>query len=131
MGAGEVDGFFFAIHHDLQRAALDDGLRQLADLVALGQVGIEVVLAVEHVDAVERGADGETKFDGAFHRALVQYRQHARQRDVDRGGMGVGRGAEGGAAAGKDLGLGGELGVDLQPDDGLPLHKWNLVRSEG
>jgi len=46
VGAGEIDGSLRIANHDFQRAALDDGLGQLADLVALGQVGVEVVLAV-------------------------------------------------------------------------------------
>ena len=36
------------VEHDLERALLDDRLLVLADLVALRQIGIEVVLAREH-----------------------------------------------------------------------------------
>ncbi len=122
MGAGEVDHSFGVAHLDLQRAALDNRLGQLTDLIALGQVGVEVVLAVEDVDAVKRCADRQAKLDRTFDRALVQHRQHAGQRDINRAGLGVGRCAEGSTAARKNLGTGGELGMHLQPNNGLPLH---------
>src|SRR5881392_1834776 len=71
--------------HDL--SALYDGNLVLTDLIALRQVGIEVVLAREHAPLVDRSADGQAKADGALDRALVQHRQHARQGDVDRRGL--------------------------------------------
>jgi hypothetical protein len=66
VGAGDADGFFHAVAGlvadlDGQAAALDDGQLELADLVALGQVGVEVILAGEDVGAVEFGADGQAE----------------------------------------------------------------------
>ena len=70
----------------------------LADLVALGQVGVEVVLAREDRQRRDLGADRQAEADGALHRAAVEHRQRARQRQIDGAGLRVGRGAEGGGA---------------------------------
>src|SRR5690606_41952632 len=52
----------------------------------------------------------------------VEHRQGAGHAQVDQAGLSVGLGAEGGGAAGENLRLGAELGVDFQPDYGFPLH---------
>ena len=106
--------------HDL--SALNDGNLVLADLIALRQVGIEVVLAREHAPLVDRSAHGQAEADGALDRAFVQHRQHARQGDVDRRGLAVRRRTEGGRGCRKDLRCGRKLRVGFQPDDGFPFH---------
>ena len=110
------------IQYDFHFALADDGLGHLAGLVALGQVGVEVVLALEQRGLGDLGIDRQAELDGHRHGAFIQYRQHARQAQIDGAGLGVGLGAKGGRGAGEDLGLGGELDVDFQPDDGFPLH---------
>ncbi len=52
---------------------------------------------------------------------LVQDRQHARQRDVDGGGLRVGRGAECRRGARKDLRCRRQLRVRFQADDDFPV----------
>jgi hypothetical protein len=47
VGAGQVELEQFAIDEELDHPALHDGNLVLADLVTLGQVGIEIVLAGE------------------------------------------------------------------------------------
>ena len=69
---------------ELDRAALDDRRLVLADLVALGQVGIEIVLAREDRQRRDRRADGEAEADRPLDGAAVEHRQRARQRQVDR-----------------------------------------------
>ena len=66
VGAGEVDASFPPSPRDPRARRPRRWASQLADLVALGQVGVEVVLAVEHVDAVERRADRQAELDRAF-----------------------------------------------------------------
>jgi hypothetical protein len=43
---------------------------ELADLVALGQVGVEVVLARKDAARCDVGANRQAELDGAFYRAL-------------------------------------------------------------
>jgi hypothetical protein len=106
---------------DRDRAADHDRQVHLADLVALGEVGVEVVLAREHALLGDVGADRQAEADRALDRAAVEHRQHAGQGDVHRARLAVGLGAEGGAGAGEDLAGGVELGVDFQPDDDFPI----------
>ena len=123
MGAGDADLLAAAVLElDAHLAPPHHRMFVLADLVALGQVGVEVVLAGEDRARGDLGVNGRAEAHRQPHRRLVEDRQHPRQAQVDGAGLGVGCGAEGGGGAGEDLGLGGELGVDLQPDDGFPWH---------
>jgi hypothetical protein len=48
MQAGDADLLERAILQlDLDNAGADDGMRELADLIAIRQVGVEIILAVE------------------------------------------------------------------------------------
>ena len=112
-----------------------DAQRQvvLRDLVGLGQIGIEVVLAVEdgalRDPAVERQSDAR----GVLHRLLVGHRQHARVPQADRADLRVGRLAEGDLTAAEHLGAGVQLHVDLEADDRFPaaLHRAAVFRGAG
>ena len=82
------------------RAADADGQFELRHLKALGQVGIEVVLA---------------------HRAAIERRKRAGKTEAHRAHLGIGRCSEGRRAAAEDLAPGEELGVDLEADHRLPV----------
>jgi hypothetical protein len=85
VGAGQADVLFLLVP-GLTRmapaAALHHRDLELADLVALGQVGVEVVLAREHRARRDAGAHGQAELDGADHGFAVEHRQHAGQGDV-------------------------------------------------
>ena len=120
--ACQPNGLLAIVRDNGDRPTLNDRDFVLTDLVALRQVGVEVVLAREDAALVDRSADRQSEADGALDRALVQYRQHARQRDVDRRRLGVRCRAERGRGSGENLRRGRELRVRFQPDDGFPLH---------
>ncbi len=88
---------------DLHFAGTDDGVVHLAGLVALGQVGVEVVLAVEHRDLGDLGVDRQPELHRHGHRLLVEHRQYPGQAQIHGAGLGVGLGAEGGGGPGEDL----------------------------
>ena len=94
----------------------------LADLVRLGAVRIEVVLAMEPArlgdSAVERQADLDRLFDDC----LVDHRQHAGMAQAERAGERVRLGPEPVLAGAEHLGGGIQLDVDLQPDHRLVAH---------
>ena len=127
MGAGEAHrartGLAALLPGDVEAATGHHRDLVLADLVALGQVGIEVVLAGEHRARRHLCAHGQTQPDRAFHRRAVHHRQHPGQGEIHRARLGVGRRAEGGGRAREDLGARGELRMRLQPDHHLPLHR--------
>ena len=120
--AGDADGPALPVHLDLHPAVLANGQLELGDLVALGQVGIKIVLAGEAVLPVQARVGGQAQLDGRFHHLAVEHRQRAGHAQTDGAGVGVGRGAERGGAAAEDLALGVHLGVDFQPDHGFKFH---------
>ena len=99
------------------------GQRQvvLADLVALGQVGIEVVLAVPARHVRDARADRHPGGQHVAHRQPVDDRQRSGHAEADRAGVRVGRRLlEVGRAAAEHLRGRPQLDVDLDADDGLP-----------
>ena len=103
-------------------AALHHRDFELADLVALGQIGVEVVLAGELVHGTDGAVGGQGHLHGILHHCFVQHRQNAWHAEAHRAGIGVGRVAEGRGAAAENLALGFELGMDLKADDGFKFH---------
>ena len=105
---------------DFEPAVVAERQIVLADLIALGQVGIVIVLAVplgEGGDlAVQRHRGSQAQGEGLG----VHHRQRAGHADADRAGLRVGGRAELGAAAAEQLGPRGQLHVDFESDhDGV------------
>ena len=71
-------------------AALADGLVELGDLVSLGQVRVEVILAVEIRNIADLGFHCLGKQHSLLHHCLVEDRQHTRQARAHRADIGVG-----------------------------------------
>jgi hypothetical protein len=113
---------FFPVHEEADLAALHDGQLVLADLVALRQVGIEVVLAREDGAAIDASLHGEAETDGVLHCGAVHYRQRSGQGKIHCRSVRVGRGAKIGGRPGEDLAARGKLRVRLDADDDLPGH---------
>ena len=112
LAVGEIDG-------DL--ALADDRLLVLADLIALRQVGIEIVLPVEHRLQIDLGLEPEPRAHRLPHAFGIDHRQHAGHRGIDQRHVRVRRAAELGRGAGEQLGIGGDLGMDLHADDDFPV----------
>src|SRR5262249_33926844 len=91
----------------------------LADLVALWEVGIEVVLAVEDRARSDLAAEGQRDHQPEVDGALVERRQGAGVAEADRARQGVRRRAERQPAAAEHLRARLELHVDLEADDRL------------
>src|SRR5205823_3236201 len=98
-----ANNLYATVNQYWDRPALHNGLFVLADLIALRQVRIEVVLAREYRAPIDRRADGKPEPDCVLDGGAIEHRQHARQRDVHGGGLGVGRGAERGSGGREDL----------------------------
>src|SRR5690606_9877555 len=113
----------------LQPAVRRQRLIELRDLVPLGQVRIEVVLAREPADLVHRAVQAERGARAQLHRAPVHDRQRAGQPETHRADVRVRRGAELGRVRAEQLGRGRELDVDLEADDGLPPHGAHPARA--
>ena len=115
----------------LDRAVGRERLLVLRDLIALGQIRIEIVLPREDRMGVNPAAEGERGPNRQLHGPAVQDRQCARQPEADGTQLRVGLGAEAGAAAAENLGGRQELRVDLQADDRLKRgHGWGDCATE-
>ena len=119
MKARDADALFLAVVIDLDPAVGGEREFVLRDLVALGQIGIEIIFAGEARMFVNGAVQGERGAHGHFHGALVQNRQRAGQAEADGTDIGIGRIAEMRGAAAEDFGVGQKLDVDFQADDGL------------
>jgi hypothetical protein len=104
---------------DVDEAVLGERLVELRDLIALGEIGIEVIFAGEDRAFADLAMEGERGQRGEFDCAPIQDGQRARQAEADRTDVGIGRRSEAVGAAAEGLGLGEELDVDFEPDDGL------------
>ncbi len=125
MGAGDTDDFLAAVFHDNSQLTFAHGGEvQLAHLIALGQVGIEVVLAIEYRALADLGIDSQAKAHGLGQSQFIQYRQGARQGQVKDIGLGVGLGTKFGGAAGEQFGLRVQLHVDFEANDSFPFHDY-------
>ena len=114
-----LDGALAKARRQGDAAAERERLLVLRDLVALRQVGIEVILAREdrtllHV-AAERDRRGHREID----RPAIEHRQRAGQADAHRARMRVRRRAKCSGTAAENFGGREQLGVDFQPDDGF------------
>ena len=128
VGAHQAHGLLLVAEVEADLAALHDGDFELADLVALGQVGIEIILAREDAARSDGGSQRQPELDRALDGAHVHHGQGAGQREVDRAGLRVGLGAEGRGRAAEDLGLRGQLGVRLEADhDFIALDQFALA----
>ena len=103
-----------------QAAALGERAIELADLVALRQIGVEVVLAREDGGLPQVAVEGESQRGREVDRLTVQERQRSGIPETDRTDQGVGIGAETVLTAAEDLAAGLQMDMDFQPDDRLP-----------
>ena len=118
----DADGAALAVLKvDGQLPLAHDRVIELRNLIALRQVGVEVVLAVEDAVEVDLGLDAKTRAHGLSHAFLIQHGQHARQRGIDQRNVVVGRLAESGRGPGEQLGFRQHLRMDFHADDNFPL----------
>ena len=108
-------------HIDDNLALTHDRFGELADLVALGQIGIEIVLPIETRLAVDlrlQAQPGPNRLRDAF---AIDDGEHARHGRIDKAHMRVRLAAKSGRGPGKKLGLRIDLRVDLHTDDDFPI----------
>ena len=107
-------------HLHLDPAVFGDRLVVLGDLVVLGQIGIEILLAVELAVLSDMQIQGQRGLHRILEHLLVEHRQGARQTAHHRVDVGVGVVAERGGRRREDLAGGAQLHVGLQADHRLP-----------
>ena len=88
MDTGDANCSAFTIFHvdnDLARA--NDGITELCYLIALRQIGIEIVLPIKHREPIDLRFDPEASPHRLFNRHFIDYRQHARHSGINQRNM--------------------------------------------
>ena len=98
----------------------ENGSSILRDLVALRQVGIEVVLAREDRTLMNLESERQSGARAQLNHPPIQNRKRTRQTETHRTRVRVRLIAKARRASTEDFRFGAELGVDLQPDDCFP-----------
>ena len=111
-GVGEIN---------LERAAEGERAVVLADLVALREIRVEVVLAGEDARLLHLAAEGERRGDGHAHGLRVEHGQRAREAEAHRARARVRRLAEARLARAERLRPREQLRVHLEADDDFPV----------
>jgi len=109
------------VEADLERALAHQRMEELADLIALRQIGVEIILAIEPRPFVDHRPQRHAGAHRLADALLVGHWQHPRHRRVDEGHLAVRLGPERGRGAREELGVGRDLRMDLEADHDLPF----------
>ena len=90
----------------------------MADLVALGQVGVKILFAVPLGERGNLAVDRDRRLERQLVRLAIHHRQTAGHADADGAGLGVRLGPKLRTTATEQLAVGGKLDVDFEADDG-------------
>ncbi len=122
MNARDADSFLLPVDNDGKTAPQADRHIVLRDLVPLGKIRVEVVLAGEDRLRSNGTADGEPHAHGHAHRFTVEHGKRSGKPETDRAAVGIRRIAERGGAAAEHLGFRQKLGVNFEADDRFKFH---------
>ncbi len=109
------------VQHDLDLPLSHDRVIELTDLIALRQIGIEIILPVEARPFVDLRLDRHAGADRLANALAIGDRQHAGHGRIDQADLRVRLCPEGSRRAGKQLGIRRHLRMDFQADHDLPL----------
>ncbi len=128
VGPRQANRFLSALRQNSDFSPFDDRELVLADLVALGKVRIEIVLAGEDRAAIDvfgiSPIHGQAKTYRFSYCLAIRDRKHARQGDVHCIRLRVGRRSKRGRSPREHLRHSRELRVSLKADDDFPVHAW-------
>ncbi len=109
------------VEADHQPSLADQRMVELADLITLRQIGVEIILAIEARPFVDLRVDRHAGAHRLADALAVRHRQHTRHCRIDQRHLRVGLGPERRRRTGEQLGIGGDLGVYLEADHDLPF----------
>ena len=103
----------------------------MRDLIALWEVGVEVVLPREHGPRRDLATERQPELHDPLDRDAVRHGERPGEAEADGARLGVLPRAEAGGTAAEHLRPRLQLDVDLEADDGLPRHlshSWAVAR---
>ena len=77
-----------------KRALTNNRLFELADLIALRQIGVKIVFPVKNTDKIDFGLQAKTCPHRLAHTFMVDHRQHSRHRRINKRYILIGIGTE-------------------------------------
>ncbi len=116
------------IEHDADRSVADDRMLVLADLIALRQVGIEIILAREDRPRCDLRIDGEAEFDRHAQRLAIEHRERPRIGEIHQIRLRVGRRTVCRGRAREYLRARRQLRMDFETDDDFPVTHYSYPR---
>src|SRR5690554_5323625 len=116
----------FLIERNLYFPLAHNRVIKLGNLVALRQIGVEIVFAVETRIFVDLGVDGEAGANGLTHTFLVQHWQHSGHSGINQADLRIGLSAKLSRSTGEKLRVRGDLRVHFKADYDLPLTRCTL-----
>ncbi len=120
----DADAFRASISRgNVDPSVLREWLVVLRNLVALGQVGIEIVFAGKNRALIHCAMQGQRRQGREFDGFCIQHRQSPREPQAYRADVRVGRGAKPIGATAKCFGRGEKLHVNFEADHRLVLSK--------
>ena len=110
-----------AFRGDFDEAEFGERLVVLRDLVSLGEVGVEIVLAGKDRSLIDAAVQGHGCERGELDSSFVEHGERAGHSEADGADIRIRWGAEFRGARAEDLGRRQELDVDFKSDDRLEL----------
>ena len=123
----DADEFFGPVGaDDLHPAADAQRIAVFGNLVILGHIGIEIILAIEGGVTVDFAAEHHAAHHRELYRLAVHHRQRAGIAEADRADVGVGLAAGLQQAAAEHLRVRLELDMGFKPDSVFEFHWFYL-----
>ncbi len=120
------------VEKNLDLALAHQRMEQLADLIALRKVGVEIVLPVEAAPAIDLRVERHARAHRLADALAVRHRKHPRHRRIDQRHLRVRLGAERRRGTGEQLGRRRrDLRVDFEADHDLPLARFSPLMRKG
>ena len=101
----------------LEGALRREGEVELRDLIALGEIGVEVVLPIPLRERRDLAAEGQRRPDGELEGRPIHHRERPGEAEAGGADLRVWRGTERGGAAAEELRPRLQLDVDFKADD--------------
>ncbi len=117
MRTHQANGFLFIAHKERHLATLHHRNFKLADLITLGQIGVEIIFARKNTLLCNVRAHRQAQFNGALYRTFVHHGQRARQGQIDRTSLRVGLCTKRCGSAAENFALRRKLGMCFKAND--------------
>ena len=122
MRTSDADSLGRAIDIQVNPPVFANRLFVLRDLIALGQVWIEIVFTRKNIRGPNRTVQGQACSNGHFHGTFIDDWKRTWQSQANCAGLGIGRAAKFYPTPTKHFRLGSKLCMNFKTNDGFEVH---------